>query len=45
MNISLDDKDKIRLLENDNNGLKTSTPVKNKLNIVNSLLEKLRSMK
>ncbi len=36
-------KDKLnnQILENDNNGLKTSTPVKNKLNIVNSLLEKL----
>ena len=36
-------KDKLnnQILENNNNGLKTSTPVKNKLNIVNSLIEKL----
>ena len=36
-------KDKLnnQILENNNNGLKTSAPVKNKLNIVNNLLEKL----
>lgn len=36
-------KDKLnnKILENNNNGLKTSAPVKNKLNIVNSLIEKL----